>query len=47
MCRTLMTVTVASEWEELQEGRRQLSSALLRELENWGKKPASAEFQQR
>ncbi|XP_056294234.1 evC complex member EVC isoform X2 [Pseudoliparis swirei] len=40
-------VHVSQEWEELQEGRRQLSSALLRELENWGKKPASAEFQQR
>uniref|UniRef100_H2MQ90 EvC ciliary complex subunit 1 n=1 Tax=Oryzias latipes TaxID=8090 RepID=H2MQ90_ORYLA len=30
-----------------QEGSRQLRRVLLRELEIWGKKPASAEFQQR
>uniref|UniRef100_A0A3Q1EFI9 EvC ciliary complex subunit 1 n=1 Tax=Acanthochromis polyacanthus TaxID=80966 RepID=A0A3Q1EFI9_9TELE len=33
--------------KKLQQDHSQLNKALLRELVNWGKKPASAEFQQR
>uniref|UniRef100_A0A672HVQ5 EvC ciliary complex subunit 1 n=1 Tax=Salarias fasciatus TaxID=181472 RepID=A0A672HVQ5_SALFA len=40
-------VTFPSEVSEKQDSSSQLSRALLRELVNWGKKPASAEFQQR
>ncbi|XP_043978240.1 ellis-van Creveld syndrome protein homolog isoform X2 [Gambusia affinis] len=35
------------EMNKRKDGRSQLSRALLRELVNWGKRPASAEFQQR
>ncbi|XP_076005642.1 evC complex member EVC isoform X2 [Genypterus blacodes] len=35
------------EEEERREGSSQLNKALLRELLNWGRKPTSAEFQQR
>ncbi|XP_007554288.1 ellis-van Creveld syndrome protein homolog isoform X1 [Poecilia formosa] len=35
------------EMNKRKDGRSQLSRALLRELMNWGKRPASAEFQQR
>ncbi|XP_029948182.1 ellis-van Creveld syndrome protein [Salarias fasciatus] len=41
------TFPQSQEVSEKQDSSSQLSRALLRELVNWGKKPASAEFQQR
>ncbi|XP_027859383.1 ellis-van Creveld syndrome protein homolog isoform X1 [Xiphophorus couchianus] len=38
---------ISHEMNKRKDGRSQLSRALLRELVNWGKRPASAEFQQR
>ncbi|XP_069567404.1 evC complex member EVC [Brachyistius frenatus] len=38
---------IHQEGTEMQDSSSQLTRALLRELVNWGKKPASAEFQQR
>ncbi|CAN9512397.1 unnamed protein product [Ophioblennius macclurei] len=41
------TLPQKQEVNEKQDSSSQLNKALLRELVNWGKKPASAEFQQR
>ncbi|XP_008282721.1 ellis-van Creveld syndrome protein [Stegastes partitus] len=45
--KTLQQDRLNQEVNEKQDNSSQLNRALLRELVNWGKKPASAEFQQR